>query len=133
MLGQQLDERQMRHAALEVPIRGDQREVEFLRHTDVEGIVEGEVMPARQLDGGLHQRRGWDDEFHLQIVECPERVGKFAGRKRRMMEEYVGDFIHQEVRGHELRLLDEMRGAQRQRPRRIRVPPRTILRQPRHQ
>lgn len=102
VLLEEVDERQRANATVQIPVSRDQFHADCLRDSDVQGIVEGQSIPARQLDGRVDQLDGGDHELQLEIVQRVDGLADSVFSKSWVVEQCISDFIDEQVRGDKM-------------------------------
>ena len=102
------DEREVLEFRNEFAVNGDQFHAKLLRKSDMQGVVERQLVATRQTDHGLGHLGGGRDQVKLKIVEAHQSPLDFGVRKAGVVEQHVADFIDQEVWGREWGMADEM-------------------------
>ena len=105
---------------VEMAVSGDQLHAKFLGESDVESVVERQLVMRSQVNHSMDQPDSRHHQFKLKVIERGDRPLNFTLRKVRMMEQGVGHFIDQEVWSSNVSLSVDMGITQRDSERGVR-------------
>jgi len=87
-----------REAVQEAQVGAHEGHVEVMGQRRIEGVVEGQASLRGQTDGGQHQLNRWGNEIKFQFIQLLDTPRDVTRRKDGVVEEGIGDFVHQQVR-----------------------------------